>query len=293
VIDAPFAFAFAAGMLATVNPCGFAMLPAYLSWFLGAETATDTAGHERGGPVRALVVGATVSAGFMAVFALAGAVLAWVTHTVYEVAPWITLVIAVALVAGGAALLLGRELVVPLPKLDKGGRTRGLGSMFVFGVSYAVASIGCTLPVFFATLSSTFRGSAVSGIAYFLTYGLGMALVLMVLTLALSLVGRSMVHHVRRILPYVNRVAGALLVLAGGYVFWYGLVEIRHKGENSSAVRLVTRWSSNVETWIHDVGARRFGLILALIVTLAVLAILLTQTEDDDADQDRSDRPVA
>ena len=285
MIDAPFAFAFAAGMLATVNPCGFAMLPAYLSWFLGAETAPDAAADTRS-PLRALVVGATVSAGFMTVFAAAGAVLAWVTHTVYDVAPWITLVIAVVLVLGGIALLTGRELVVPLPKLDRGGRTRGLGSMFVFGVSYAIASIGCTMPVFFATLSSTFRGSFVSGLAYFVTYGLGMALVLMVLTLALSLVGRSMVHHVRRVLPYVNRAAGALLVIAGGYVFWYGLVEIRHKGQNSGAVKLVTRWSGDVETWIHDVGARRFGLILALIVAVTVLIVLLTQTTDDETVDD-------
>ena len=36
-MDAPLALAFTAGMVATVNPCGFAMLPAYLSYFLGLE----------------------------------------------------------------------------------------------------------------------------------------------------------------------------------------------------------------------------------------------------------------
>ena len=37
VIDAPLGLAFAPGMVATVNPCGFAMLPAYLGYFLGLE----------------------------------------------------------------------------------------------------------------------------------------------------------------------------------------------------------------------------------------------------------------
>ena len=37
MIDAPLALAFASGMVATVNPCGFAMLPAYLGYFLGLE----------------------------------------------------------------------------------------------------------------------------------------------------------------------------------------------------------------------------------------------------------------
>jgi cytochrome c biogenesis protein CcdA len=33
----PVGLAFGAGMIAAVNPCGFAMLPAYLSLYLGAE----------------------------------------------------------------------------------------------------------------------------------------------------------------------------------------------------------------------------------------------------------------
>mgnify|MGYP001611737333 FL=1 len=31
----PLGYAFGAGMVSTVNPCGFAMLPAYLGLFLG------------------------------------------------------------------------------------------------------------------------------------------------------------------------------------------------------------------------------------------------------------------
>jgi len=45
VIDAPLAFAFGAGMVATVNPCGFAMLPAYLSFFLGIEDERASVGR--------------------------------------------------------------------------------------------------------------------------------------------------------------------------------------------------------------------------------------------------------
>ncbi len=273
MIDAPLALAFAGGMLATVNPCGFALLPAYLSWFLGAEAASN---RPAGSPLRGLVVGATVSAGFMTVFGLAGIVLAWISHRVYDVAPWITLVIGAALVAGGALLVAGRELVVGLPKLERGGRTRGLGSMFVFGVSYAVASIGCTLPLFFATLYTTFRrGNVLSGLAYFAMYGLGMALVLMSLTLALSMVGRSMVRAVRRLLPLVNRASGVLLVVAGVYVTWYGIVEISGRGGNSRPVKTVTGWSASIQRWVEGVGAERLGLVLGLVVAVSVLFVLL------------------
>jgi cytochrome c biogenesis protein CcdA len=44
-LDVPFAYAFTLGMVATVNPCGFPMLPAYLSFFIGADdTASDRVG---------------------------------------------------------------------------------------------------------------------------------------------------------------------------------------------------------------------------------------------------------
>ena len=37
--SASLTFAFTAGLVATINPCGFAMLPAYLSYFLWTEEA--------------------------------------------------------------------------------------------------------------------------------------------------------------------------------------------------------------------------------------------------------------
>ena len=57
---------FLRGMVATVNPCGFVLLPTYLMYFLGIEaTRSDS---ERATVRRALLVGAAVTAGFMVVF---------------------------------------------------------------------------------------------------------------------------------------------------------------------------------------------------------------------------------
>lgn len=282
-IDAPLALGFAAGMLATVNPCGFAMLPAYLSFFLGSERSAE---RPDGGVPRALAVGAVVSAGFLVLFAVAGMLVSWVTHEVYEVAPWITVVVGAALVAFGVALLAGWELTVRLPKLERGGRTRGLGSMFVFGLSYGIASLGCTLPAFVTTLSGTFRqANVLSGLAVFVAYGLGMTLVLLVLTVAIALARQSLVRGLRRALPYVNRAAGALLVVAGAYVAWYGVVEVRNgAGNTSTPVRLVTGWSADLSNWVDRVGATHLGLILGLAVTLCVLAALIRADQRDRRD---------
>ena len=101
MIDAPIAFAFTAGMVATVNPCGFAMLPAYLSYFLGLEGRDEAAATVS--LVRALVVGAVVSAGFLVLFGVAGALFSWTSFGVYEVSPWLTVAIGAVLTVAGVS----------------------------------------------------------------------------------------------------------------------------------------------------------------------------------------------
>ena len=265
MIDINFALAFTTGMVATVNPCGFAMLPAYLSFFLGIE-------DERASVSRALVVAATVTVGFAATFALVGLLVSRVTTSIYDIAPWISLVIGGVLILFGAALLVGFDFMVRLPRLDRGGKSGGVGSMALFGVSYAVASIGCELPIFLAAMSGAFGKSFVSGVAYFAVFGLGFGAIMVSLTVALALARTSIVHTMRRVLPYVNRVAGGLLVLAGAYVAWYGWIEIG--GDvNDPTVNRVTDWSASVQRWMdQNDDLILVGFVAALIAVVAYVA---------------------
>ncbi len=280
MIDAPVAVAFGAGMLATVNPCGFVMLPAYLSYFLGTAGANDP-DPPRIGAGRAIAVGAVVSAGFVSLFAVAGALLSWASVEVYAIAPWLTLIIAVGLVGLGIAMLVGWEPTFALPKLEKGGRDRTMRSMFLFGVSYAIASLGCTLPVFLATVSGTIRRhNLASGLVVYLAYALGMAVVMMTLTVAIAGARVSLVRGLRRVMPYVSRVAGALVVVAGLYIGWYGILELRNLHGTSTVsggrpVDTVTGWSGSIANWVDGIGAVRLGLVLGLIVALALFISLL------------------
>ena len=179
VIDGLFAYAFTTGMLATVNPCGFAMLPAYLSYFLGIETGERPATTAWSRVGRAVAVSLAVSLGFLSVFTVIGAIVRAGGDVLIDWAKYATIPIGLALAGLGVAMISGYHLPFTTPRLDKGGRDRTVVSMFVFGVSYAIASIGCTLPLFIgaALTSFTSRGT-VSGVLLVLTYGAGMALVL-------------------------------------------------------------------------------------------------------------------
>jgi len=214
VIDAPLALALASGMVAAVNPCGFAMLPAYVTFFLGAEG--DRAPGRGESVLRAVPVALAVSLGFVAVFGVVGIALRPISSTVQEYAPWATIVIGIGLVALGAATLRGRGLKLRVPTLDRGGRTTGLVSMFLYGVSYAVASLTCTIGIFIAIIVNAFsRTDFVSGVAVLVTYALGMGLVITALTVAIALASDSVVRVLRRGMRHADRVAAAMMVVVG------------------------------------------------------------------------------
>jgi cytochrome c-type biogenesis protein len=273
VIDAPLAIAFTAGMVAAFNPCGFPMLPAYLSWFVGTDDEhADTAARV----LRALVSGASVALGFFAVFLAIGLPInAWVDSS-GEILPWLTIGVGVLLVALGVAMLAGFHPSVALPRLDRGGRQRTVGSMALFGVSYAVASLGCSLPLFAPVVAGTAsRANLASGIAAFGAYAAGMSLVLLTLSLALALAQDGLVRAMRRAVQWVDRASAVLLVVAGTYLVWYGIYA--RSDVPAGPVAWVERWSTEAQVRLAD-GGTGLGLVLALLVAAGITWVALHRT---------------
>ena len=279
MINAPLAIAFGSGMLATVNPCGFAMLPAYLAYFLGMD---DRDRDVRAGIGRSLGVGLSVSAGFLVVFSAVGLAIYHLSASVERWTPWATIVVGIGLVPLGIAMVRGFEPIVSLPKLNRGGRERSGQSMLVFGISYAIASISCALPLFTTAVAGTFRReNLASSLAVFVAYSLGMTLVLLALTVSLGMARQSIVHWLRRSLPYVTRASGALLIVAGAYLTHYGWYSMRvrdGRGSDSAVVDLVTGWSDSIARWVNDTGPTRIGFVLALGLATVLTATYGVQT---------------
>lgn len=280
MIDGPaFTLALAAGLVAAVNPCGFAMLPAYLGFFLGRDGAEQSRTEA---VIRAIPVATAVSAGFLAVFAAVGIALQPIKSNVLDVSPYASMAIGAGLIIFGVFTLLGRQPKLTLPVLNRGGRTRGTGSMFLYGVSYAIASLGCTLPIFSSAVVGTFsRESFLSGLAVMVAYGLGMSLVLIVLTLATALARDSVVRFLRGGMRYVERASGVLMILMGGYVVWYGIFSRRVKTDATTPagpVDWVDRWSADANEFVHRIGAGRLTLtLLAVIGAIVCIAVIADQ----------------
>lgn len=268
-------FALGAGLVAAVNPCGFAMLPAYLSYFLGLDSDDDTSTNHN--ILRAIVVALTLTAGFVLFFTIIGILTQTVIDagTIERRIPYATFGFGILLVPLGIAMFLGFEPKLSLPRMNKGTGSRELPSIFMFGVSYAVVSLSCTAPIFFGTIIGSFTSEGtIDGISVFVAYALGMSLVIMVLTLGMAVGRTSIVANLRRVLPYVNKISGVMLVFAGLFLTVYGWWEIRVLDDPTTSNWLVDRSleaQSRVQTWAIESGETRLALAGALIVAFALV----------------------
>jgi len=278
MFSADLAFPFTLGLVAAFNPCGFAMLPVYVSFFLGKNNDEETSTPRS--LLRALRVGAALTAGFVAVFGAFGLLTSSLlsTGSVLEYTPYVTFVLGILLIPLGIAMLGGMELKISTPRLERGGDSGEMWSMFLFGVSYAVVSLGCTVGLFIAGVSSVFTSSSfVDGVAVFVAYGLGMGAVIMTLTIALALARTSVATNMRKILPWINRISGVLLVLSGAYLIVYGWWEIQVLRGNISTNALVSFFEgmqTEINIWIDQTGPTRLGVGLLFIVGAAMLRSL-------------------
>jgi cytochrome c biogenesis protein CcdA len=267
--------AFGAGLVAALNPCGFALLPAYLTLVVRAERAGLLTAVGR-----ALVATVAMTLGFLAAFGAFGLLTVTVAATVERYLPYVTIVIGISLVVLGIWLLLGRDLTVLTPRSLVVGRGRAptarLGSMFGYGVGYAVASLSCTIGPFLAVTGATFRGGPLfDGLMIYLAYAAGFGLLVGVLAVAVAFASSALIDRIRRILPYINRISGALLIAVGLYVGYYGLYEVRLFVLNGSptdpVIAAAGRLQSALAGWVHQHGAWPWALALA-VLALGVLA---------------------
>ncbi len=187
-------------------------------------------------------------------FVVIGVVTDFVTRWVFDNAKYVSVAIGVAFVALGVAILAGYRPRFATPHIDRGGRTRSIGSMFVYGVAYAVASIGCTMPIFLtAVIRPGRRDGFLTGVVNVVCYALGMGLVVVALTVSLALASQTLLRSLRTVMRHVDQLAGAFMVLSGAYlIYYFFVVDLGDIGASDPIVDAVTRWQDRIVNALID-----------------------------------------
>jgi cytochrome c biogenesis protein CcdA len=222
----PFGYAFGAGLLAAVNPCGVLLVPSLVAYYLGESSSgvgedwVDRAG-------RALLFGMMATVGFLCLFALVGTVFAASGRALGEWFPRGGLAVGVGLAALGVWTVISGQAI----GMASAGRAMGVvrlapgpRSPFLFGAAYGVASLACTLPVFLVVVGTALTaGGFGAGAAQFVAYGLGMGSMLTTVILAAAFFSSAVTRTLKGVLPYMHRAGASLLVGAGLFMIYYWL----------------------------------------------------------------------
>lgn len=219
----PVGFACAAGMVASVNPCGFFMLPAYISYHLG----TEEAGFYQQPAVRrllnGLLLGAVTTAGFFVVFALVGGIISAGGQWLARVFPFAGVAIGALMILVGLWLLVThRTLGIIAASRVTVTPQRNLRNVFLYGVVYAIGSLSCTLPIFLVVVGSSLASQGLlASFSQFISYAMGMGTILVGVTIGAALFQGVVARWLRKAIPYVHRASALFMVGAGAYLIYY------------------------------------------------------------------------
>lgn len=272
----PITLALATGGLATINPCGFSLLPAMLSFQVGAREVNLPPTRSRVG--QGLRAGATVSAGFLLVFIALALPVSVGARLVSDAVPWVGAGVGIALMVAGLATLAGQHL--PAPRLGRrptarsrpAGARRALAPMFSFGIGYGLASLGCTLPLFLSLVGATLSTDWTGSLIVFTAYAVGMTTVLGSLALCAALIRDGLARRLHRVVAHLHRLSGALLILAGTYqTYYWARLRLGPAATvaDDPVVGPITRYTAHLEA-IAQAHSLTLVLVPAALMILAV-----------------------
>lgn len=267
------ALAFGAGMLAPVNPCGFAVLPAFLAYAVGAEATNGPAlpgmAVRLAGGLRA---GAALTLGFAGTFTVVGVLLAVGLRSLVGVVPWAAAALGGVLALAGLAMLAGWRIPLRLPARRAGVPRHGPMGLVAFGAGYALASASCTLALLVAVVTQALASSNVAGVlVVFGAYAAGSATLLLTLAVFAAFASGVISRFLRRLLPHLPRITGAVLAASGGYLLVYWLPQLLGDGgPGSTALAGVV---GGLAVWIGGHQLLITLLALALITATAITTL--------------------
>lgn len=287
----PVAVAFMAGGLAILNPCGFAMLPTFLSLYVGAEEEQLPSARTR--TLQGILVGLLVTAGFLAVFTVLGAPIAFGAGQAAAAVPWIGFGIGIVMGIVALATLAGRRIDIKVRRVRPGGDRRRPRTMLMFGVGYGLASLGCTLPIFLVVIGASLtRSGALGVVMVFGAYALGMAVVLMALSVGAAILRNGVARVLSKALPHVRWINGGLLLLVSAYLIYYwgtALFSTVDERAKDPIVSLVDEFTASVQRWVTSGGGAwlLFGAV-TVVVGAGVATLWRWVLKSEDVDHESS-----
>lgn len=278
-------YALLLGAVAAFNPCGFALLPAYVILIV-----TGSADSVVARPValrRGVAFALAMTLGFLVVFTgvglLFGAVSLSLQGSILPYMSYVTVAVGVLLVGLGVTVVVRGEPWGPGLRMQLSAPRATFWSQVGYGAGFAVASLSCTIGLFLAVVSQALVATNPVGVVLpFVIYGIGMGTSVVAVTLLAVVAGSGVMAALRKNTRLIMRVGGGLMVFAGLYVAVFGLAEILARSgiEALNPFLLTTaRWQSAVTGAIQSWGA---PVLVTVVITVTGVTIWVYRRGNGD-----------
>lgn len=212
-------FSFIQGVLAFLAPCAVALLPGYIAAFISRNSEGNPATTTR--MLRGLKLAMLSILGILVIYTAAGAMIIIAAQVLKDYMKWITIGMGLILILLGIFMLMGKNISFSLNMNNATHKTEAVEA-FVFGIAYAIGALGCLFPLFLVVATQAMAApTAWQGASYILAYFGGLSGMMIAAILLSTFAKELLMKYLRKILPYMERITGALLILAGIYVIHY------------------------------------------------------------------------
>lgn len=222
--------AFSAGLVAFLNPCGFAMLPVYVTYYFKNEGLEKSSLPRR--LFASLLFGLMVSLGFVFVYSTIGVIISYIGRGLLRYVGWFDLAVGILLIIIGIIYLFNLNSKISFHKLTNFGErlkanklNNKYGSFFLYGVGFALASLGCVLPIFLLVVTAAIEaGGILNGILIFLIYAAGKSSFMLMFSAGVAISKTLIEKTLNQWLPYVYRFGSLVVIFAGIYLIYNQVV---------------------------------------------------------------------
>jgi cytochrome c-type biogenesis protein len=263
-----FSLSLLAGALAAFNPCGFVLLPAYLTSLI---LTGDIAERKTSIYLRATRFSLGMTVGFIGVFGGFALVVAPFARSIEKFLPIITIIVGIALLSLAIPLILGKSFFLKKLANPNIAPTKSWLSQVGYGITFALVSLSCTVGPFLAISAAAISTkNPIKIITIFITYALGMATIVLALSLFVATAETRIFAIIRRSQGLIGRFSGALLLIVAVYEIWYGYYEIRIFSGRAISDPIIT-FASGLQSRVTQLLS---GLGVPFLISLLFLLVL-------------------
>lgn len=213
------------GVAAFFSPCSLTVLPSYISHYLTGDTSDILADKKQESRIlKGLYLGLVAGAGIVTINIILGLIIALLggaTPFAKDPRQDIPLILGIRIVAGfliayfGVLTFLDKPFDIPFVNKVI-GQINFRKSIFLYGLLYNAAAVGCTGPILLGLMLYAFTtGSFTSALTAFIIFALTMAFLMVIMTSSIALFKNSLVKTILPLMPKIKKIAGMIMVVTG------------------------------------------------------------------------------